>query len=199
MSRARSSETAIRSPAEPLPKTPELLSGELLSAVSHDLRNPLGTIVLGSTLLLNQLAHEPHARRPLEMIQRSATKIETILELVSDIAALQNGQLELEWEEVSSCDLIKSALGPKSLDHACEDVTLHGDRRRLGRVLELAFNHAAEPVRVHVERTGAQVQIIVASAAWRTVDEYMARSIIGAHGGELWTEGDSIFITLPES
>jgi signal transduction histidine kinase len=189
MPRAHSSDPALARSSEPL-------TSGVLSAVSHDLRNPLGTILLGSTLLLNQLGHEPQARRSLEMIQRSALKIEGMIELLGDVAQLQGG-LALELEDVSARELIDAARGRKALAEPIDDVTIHCDRKRLCRVLELALASAADPARVLVARGGAQVQIVIATTRWRPGDQYLARAVIAAHGGELWSEGDSVLITLP--
>ena len=52
---------------------------ELLSIVSHDLRNPLGTIELSATLLLTQLGEESPARPHLELIHGSAQRMDRLI------------------------------------------------------------------------------------------------------------------------
>jgi signal transduction histidine kinase len=207
MTRARSSETAETSLPESVAKTSEPETSEVLSAVSHDLRNPLGTIMLGTTLLLNQIAHEPRSRRPLEMIERAAQRMNGLLERLTDLAGVQGGHLELDVEDLHANELIACALEGKSIatEQTIDNVTVRCDRKRVCEVVGLAvgdnLREGGEPIRIHVtNRRGAQPLFVIAeSAPWRTVDYYLAHGIIAAHGGELWLEGGSVFFTLPEA
>lgn len=71
---------------------------EILSVVSHDLRNPLGTIMIGASALL----HAETAKRPdrvhvtAERIHRGAERMARLIEGLVDFAAIQAGRLELE-------------------------------------------------------------------------------------------------------
>src|SRR5438874_541063 len=105
MTRPRSSERAIRFAVA---KTPEQLA-EVLDAVSHDLRNPLGTITLGATLLIEQHEYEPRTRRSLEMIERAALRIQELGERLTDLASISGRHLQLELEEIAAADLIAPA------------------------------------------------------------------------------------------
>ncbi len=51
----------------------------LLSIVSHDLRNPLGTIELSATFLLTQLDDDSPARSHLELIHGSAQRMDRLI------------------------------------------------------------------------------------------------------------------------
>jgi signal transduction histidine kinase len=207
MTRARSSETADVEPAEHAAKTPEPQTAEVLSAVSHDLRNPLGTITLGTTLLLNQYGHEPRARRPLEMIERSAQRMQDLLERLTDLAGVQGGHLELELEEFHASELVACALEGKSVatDLAIDNVTVHCDKKRVCEVIAMALGERTRPAgeRVRIEAThqpsGQALFVIAEAATWRTVEQYLAHGIISAHGGELWLEAGSVLFTLPEA
>ncbi|HUS28593.1 MAG TPA: histidine kinase dimerization/phospho-acceptor domain-containing protein [Kofleriaceae bacterium] len=207
MTRARTSETAIARPSEHAARTPEPQTSEVLSAVSHDLRNPLGTITLGTTLLLNQYGHEARARRPLEMIQRAAARMQDLMERLTDLAGIQVGHLDLDLEDVHANELIGCGLEGKSVtaEHAIDDVIVRCDKRRVCHVLHMALGDtlrdSGEPVRIHVTRqaSGQALFVISENASWRTVEHYLSHGIIAAHGGELWLEGASLFFTLPEA
>jgi signal transduction histidine kinase len=207
MTRARSSETADVGPTEHNAKTPEPHPAEVLSAVSHDLRNPLGTITLGTTLLLNQYGHEPRARRPLEMIQRSAQRMQDLLERLTDLAGVQGGHLELDLAPIHATELVACALEGKAIatDQAIDNVTVHCDKKRVCHVIAMAlgdFEHSTgERVRIEVthQPSGQALFVIAEASPWRTVEHYLAHGIIAAHGGELWMEAGSVLFTLPEA
>ena len=52
---------------------------QTFSILSHDLRNPLGTIELSATLLLAQLADDSPARAHLELIHGSAQRMDGLI------------------------------------------------------------------------------------------------------------------------
>jgi signal transduction histidine kinase len=197
MTRARTSDTAhLRS--EPAEKTPEQPgTAEVLAAVSHDLRNPLGTIILGSTLLLSQFGQEPRARRSLEMIQRSAHRMEGLLETLTDISSLESGQLQLRCEDVDVAGLLHELLADRSTVHAIDGAIVHCDRKRVTRLLSTLAGTAHT---IRVSRDSGKVLFEIAqSVPLRTVERYVAHGIVSAHGGDVWIEGSSLFFTLPEA
>lgn len=197
MTRARSSDTVICR-SEPAEKTPEQPgTAEVLAAVSHDLRNPLGTIILGSSLLLSQFGQEPRARRALEMIQRSATRMEGMLETLTDVSSLESGQLELECEDVEVAGLLRELLADRIATGHTDGAVVHCDRKRVARLLEMLVEQAHT---VHVSRNSGKVLFVVAETTpLRTMERYVAQGIVSAHGGEMWIEGSSVFFTLPEA
>lgn len=68
---------------------------DVLAVVSHDLRNPLGTVQLSATVLLDQLAADHRARRHLERIDRSCVRMERLINDLLDTASIRAGQLHL--------------------------------------------------------------------------------------------------------
>lgn len=71
---------------------------DMLAVVAHDLRNPLNTIVMGSTvaLELTEAAPDTPARRQFEIIRRSAEHMNRLIQDLLDATRLQSGQLRLE-------------------------------------------------------------------------------------------------------
>jgi signal transduction histidine kinase len=73
---------------------------EILAVVTHDLRNPLGTIVMGATALLQQgSVPDPSAQRVrsvAERIQRQAERMTRQLRDLQDFTDIQRGRLAIE-------------------------------------------------------------------------------------------------------
>jgi signal transduction histidine kinase len=70
---------------------------EILSVVSHDLRNPLGTILMGATTLLQLDSGERSHRVRLvaERVHRQAERMTRLIEDLVDFAGIQAGQLAI--------------------------------------------------------------------------------------------------------
>ena len=189
---------------EPVTKTPEPQLAEVLDAVSHDLRNPLGTITLGATLLLDQLGFEPRTRRSLEMIERAAHRIQELGERLTDLATISSRHLQLDLEDVKASELVEAALADKTpgVESAVDGITVRCDKKRVTEVLSMAIGERlrapGEPVRIRASRRQAQALFVIAHATtWRSFEHALAQGIITAHGGELWREGTSVLFTLP--
>jgi signal transduction histidine kinase len=72
---------------------------EILSVVSHDLRNPLGAILLGAASLLGVdpgAKHAPRIRTNAERIQRQAERMARLIEDLVDFAGIQAGRLAID-------------------------------------------------------------------------------------------------------
>jgi signal transduction histidine kinase/CheY-like chemotaxis protein len=82
---------------------------EALAIVAHDLRNPLHAITVGVSTLLPRI-NEPTLRRPVERIQRSAQRMERLLQDLLDIHAIEGGRFTVSKGEMSPTALILTAL-----------------------------------------------------------------------------------------
>lgn len=71
---------------------------EILSIVTHDLRNPLGTIMMGATSLLSLDAgeHTPRVRKITERISRQADRMARLITDLVDYGGIEAGKLALE-------------------------------------------------------------------------------------------------------
>jgi signal transduction histidine kinase len=70
---------------------------QMMAVVSHDLRNPLATIQMAVSFLLEELvpddaAHEP-ARKQLHAVHRSADRMYRLIQDLLNVAAIEAGQL----------------------------------------------------------------------------------------------------------
>lgn len=99
------------SAAEVRAKTEELRSS-LLSAVSHDLRSPLGAITGAATTLRDRFtAIQPSQRVELvETICEEAERLERLVSNLLEMTRLQSGAVEVKREWVPIEELIGSAL-----------------------------------------------------------------------------------------
>jgi len=82
---------------------------DALAVVAHDLRNPLHAVSVGVSTLLPRIT-EPALRRPVERIQRSAQRMERLLQDLLDIHAIEGGRFTVTLGEVAATALILTAL-----------------------------------------------------------------------------------------
>jgi signal transduction histidine kinase len=73
---------------------------QMLSMVSHDLKNPLTTVLLGSKSLGRQLKGDNDALEMTEMIRDSAETMHNLITEILDQAALEHGQLAINMNEI---------------------------------------------------------------------------------------------------
>jgi signal transduction histidine kinase/ActR/RegA family two-component response regulator len=122
-------------------------SDRAVGIVSHDLRNPLSTIQICATALLDPEPPPLEGIRQMgRIIQRSAAWMEQIAQDLLDRSSLDAGRLALERESISASEVIKSAqvlFAPAAEEHGLEFVVESGtglprvnaDPRRLQQVL----------------------------------------------------------------
>lgn len=85
---------------------------ELLLAVSHDLRNPLGAILLSAESLLRRLPEgDERDRRKAEVIQRAASNMDRMIEDLLDVDRLEGGRLVVERKPLEVRPLLGEAIG----------------------------------------------------------------------------------------
>lgn len=82
---------------------------DALAVVAHDLRNPLHAVTVGVGTLLPRIT-EPALRRPVERIQRSAQRMERLLQDLLDIHAIEGGRFTVTRGEVAATTVILTAL-----------------------------------------------------------------------------------------
>jgi signal transduction histidine kinase len=82
---------------------------EVLAVVSHDLRNPLNTITLGSSLL-GESVSDPLAKNHAERIGKAAERMSKMIEQILDTARIDAGTLALHRTTCEAHELIEGAL-----------------------------------------------------------------------------------------
>jgi signal transduction histidine kinase len=86
---------------------------EVLAVVSHDLRNPLNAIVLGTALLDDFSAGEPRSdrdRQQLRAIRNASQQMAGLIQDLVEVVALESGGAALSPAPVSPGDLVEGAV-----------------------------------------------------------------------------------------
>ncbi|MBD1210609.1 MAG: hypothetical protein H9535_19430 [Ignavibacteria bacterium] len=125
---------------------------QMLSMVSHDLKNPLTTVLLASKSLRVQVADNTDALEMTEMIRDSAETMHKLITEILDQAALEHGQLEirtnkLQLEEIC-LELIheyqyRAQDKQQQLQTEIADYcSMYGDENRLRQVFDNLISNA---------------------------------------------------------
>jgi signal transduction histidine kinase len=86
------------------------LSGELLAIVSHDLRTPLSTIALGTTLLEDASQGQEDRTHVIEIIKRAADRMERLIKDLQEMGRLDAGRtLRIDARSVELATLLREA------------------------------------------------------------------------------------------
>jgi PAS domain S-box-containing protein len=129
---------------------------ELLEIVSHDLRNPLGTILMNATLLYRQGPSTQDAhfiRKHVMTIQRSAERMKRLIEDLLDLAQLEAGRFPVspQADDIvgtlrAAVDLFSPLADEKSITLECDctssPILIRFDRERILQVLSNIVGNA---------------------------------------------------------
>jgi signal transduction histidine kinase len=88
----------------------EAAQAELLSVVSHDLRNPLSVVLVGARLLQRQLPPDAPGRRSVEAIVRGADEINRLVQDLVDARRMDESRFEIERAPSPTEDVVAGAL-----------------------------------------------------------------------------------------
>lgn len=186
------------------------LNEKLLTSVSHDLRAPLGTILLWERILRDRYSETGVREQALDAIRESAaSQSATIAELV-DVFRVLAGSVALEVATVSFSNVLSAAIGaadagarPRgvALRAACEPDLgeVRADTRRLRyvltKVIEMAVDVSArgQTVTVAAEHVGDSVIVVVGAertdrrlpVAAPALDFMIASELMALQGGQL--------------
>lgn len=83
---------------------------DLIAVVSHDLRNPLGTITLGSTMMATDTSLTERSRKHVDMIARSARRMERLIDDLLDMASIQQGRIKLVEQTIPAQQVLADAV-----------------------------------------------------------------------------------------
>lgn len=101
---------------------------EVLAVVSHDLRNPLGTITLGASLLLKM---GPERRRDdtrtPQLILRAASRMEVLIRDLLDASKMDSGHFVVEPKSQNADALVREAVEAARSAAAEKNIVLEAD------------------------------------------------------------------------
>jgi PAS domain S-box-containing protein len=99
-------ERAARSTAEAATQARD----EVLGIVAHDLRNPLGTVLMASELVAGLVPLEPpEVRKQLELIQRAAERMRRLIQDLLDVKRIESGTLTVVLSPTDAAALLDEA------------------------------------------------------------------------------------------
>jgi signal transduction histidine kinase len=81
----------------------------VLAVVSHDLRSPLGAIVMGASLLAEEIQGE-RERRQLSAIRNASDRITSMIDLLLESVRIESGALEIHREPIDVVTLVDQAV-----------------------------------------------------------------------------------------
>jgi PAS domain S-box-containing protein len=123
---------------------------EFLAMLSHELRNPLGTITT-ALAVLNQLVTGDDLRRVTDMIGRQTAHLTRLVDDLLDVARVTSGKIELRLEVLDLRELVAQCVrtlvnaGRTRRHHVVvegESVLVHGDPARLAQVVDNLLDNA---------------------------------------------------------
>ncbi|HEY3920973.1 MAG TPA: HAMP domain-containing sensor histidine kinase [Gaiellaceae bacterium] len=143
------------------------LKDEFVSTVSHELRTPL-TSISGYVELARELA-VPEARGYLEIVERNADRLLSLVNDLLFVARIQSGGVELDKGDVDATTLVAECVTSARPHAAANNVSLqfkgggsgtavYGDMRRLGQVFDNLISNA-----IKFSPEGGEVDITVSS------------------------------------
>jgi len=153
---------------------------EVTSIVSHDLRNPVHTVLMASSLLLelDTSLDDATRRQNLAVVHRSASSMSRLLADLLDVMKAEGSRMAIEAAPTDVASILRSTveefrlqakeLGIEmSLDVAPGVPPVHADTGRVAQVLSnlcgnaLKFTRRGGTVRLSAENTGSTVTIAV--------------------------------------
>ncbi|GHO79710.1 hypothetical protein KSD_74810 [Ktedonobacter sp. SOSP1-85] len=148
---------------------------DFISMASHELRNPLTALKLQTTLLHRQLDKQglQAAAPALVSMQTQINKLTRLVEDLLDVSKIQAGRLEYRQESVDLDALLREIVDTMQqthpshtiLVHGTAEVSLLGDRDRLGQVFTnllsnaIKYSPSAETVEVDLSASEETVTI----------------------------------------
>ncbi|MEP7002260.1 MAG: hybrid sensor histidine kinase/response regulator [bacterium] len=156
---------------------------DVLAIVSHDLRNPLNTIQMSASFLLDELTTPGAAPPPvvpqLEIIRRATRRANALIQDLLDVSRIDAGTLAVANAPTSAQQLLQDAVLEQepivlakqlTLEHTWTgaDVSVAADRSRISQVFSnlvgnaLKFTEKGGTIRLRGERIGGNVQFEIA-------------------------------------
>jgi signal transduction histidine kinase len=83
---------------------------EMLSVVSHDVRNPLSVILVTARLLARSLSADPAVARQLDAVTRAGEEINRLIQELVDAHQIERGSFEVVREAQRIDDVVERAL-----------------------------------------------------------------------------------------
>ena len=152
---------------------------DLLAAVAHDVRSPLGNILLSTSMLLTVPEQDaPSARKNIERVQRLAGRIDRLIADLLDASTMEGGRFSIEPVRMEIAPLLTyvletqrpnaESMGLRLLSEIAPDLpAVHADTGRLEQVLDnllgnaIKFTASGGTITLRAERAGGMIRVSV--------------------------------------
>ena len=138
---------------------------QLLTAISHDLRAPMSTILLWERVLRDRIDEVEIRQRALDAIRESATAQTRVISELGDVSSVASGAVELARARVpleallgTAIELHHATARAKQIELALECHSPLGDVHADGRRLRHAFEKVIESA-LRITPTGGTIKI----------------------------------------
>lgn len=144
---------------------------ETLAMVSHDLRNPLGAILLNASFMLRMLSgDDARMARRLEVILRAGERMRRLVDDLLDLARIESGRMTVTLEQQDLASILSESLETMQPLAAERRITLSSDLRAgacvvscdRDRVLRVLTNLLGNAIKFTPE--GGSVSLVCRSA-----------------------------------
>lgn len=183
---------------------------EMLATVSHDLRNPLNTIVMGTSMIASTA--EGRVKLLGQRIARQADRMTRMLGDLVDFAGIQRGQMLLDLSANAPADIVNATsemftpiAEERGLAFAARAtrelprVACDPDRavQALGSLVANALKVTPRGGQIEIGASSSEERVVFFVRGPGSLDEHehrgafglsLARGIVDAHGGRLWSE-----------
>lgn len=192
--------------------SPDTSFSRLVSLAAHDLRTPLATINgFAQTLLRMGDLHEPNDRYAT-MIVEAARQLAELLDELGLAARIESGRYEPNLQPIDTLELARAAQEELGEERVRIDgsggqvrVDVESTRRGIAALAQAALRHGGLE-EVDVRADGARLTIRPVTEAsgpvllgddLRDLGAAVAVRLVGALGGSVDLEGDTVAVHLP--
>jgi signal transduction histidine kinase len=144
----------------------ERLKTELITNVTHDLKNPLTSIISYVDLIKLEEVDNEKVMGYVEVLDEKAQRLKSLIEQLVEASKASSGNIEVIMEELDVCQLIQQILGEYEekfesqglqliVSEMQEPFHIQGDGRLLHRIMDNLmmniFKYALENTRVYID------------------------------------------------
>ncbi len=152
-----------------------------LAVVSHELRNPLNSMLLWCNALLSSGELEGRTEQGVNAISRSAKAQAQLIEDLLDVSRIESGQMRLDVQPANLAEVVKSAVDSMSPAAEGKSITVQvvidpraglimGDSQRIQQAVwnlmsnAIKFTPSGGKVQVRLERINSHIEITIADS-----------------------------------
>jgi signal transduction histidine kinase len=199
----------------------ERMKTELITNVTHDLKNPLTSIINYVDLLKNEEIDSEQAKNYLQILEEKSFRLKSLIEQLVEASKASSGNVEIDLESLDAYVLLQQVIGEYEeafadknlimmMDEPIPPFMIEGDGRLLHRVMDnLMANvtkYALEHTRVYIsfleeEKNGSHMAIEIkniSKEALNMAPELLTERFIRGDRSR-HTEGNGLGLSIAKS